>query len=66
LIRHKITTCGGVGSFTFAESIRQFGINGLGFLTECFADPEKLHHIQPPLAVFNPPDERIFTIQFFG
>jgi hypothetical protein len=34
-----------------AELFRQLRINGFGILPECFAHPEKFHHIQPPFAV---------------
>ncbi len=50
-------------SGNLAESIRKLCINSLGILAESFADPEKFHHIQPPFAVLNPPDERLFVLQ---
>ena len=52
--------------FALAELFRQLRVNGLGILTERFADPEEFHHIQPPFAVLNPPDERLFALQRIG
>ena len=53
----------GMSASTVLKLIGKFGIDRFGIKTKRLADPEKLHHIQSPLPVLNPPDEGLLALQ---